>query len=83
MRHKDIVELDHVSLSVRSLRGARRFYEAALGAIGMKKVGESHSSTAWHCGGTAAAQLQHNRATGTNPATGTNGGCATSVPRVS
>jgi catechol 2,3-dioxygenase-like lactoylglutathione lyase family enzyme len=36
MRHTDIVELDHVSLSVRSLRNARRFYEAALGAIGMK-----------------------------------------------
>ena len=36
MRHNDIVELDHVSLSVRSLRAARQFYEAALGAIGMK-----------------------------------------------
>jgi catechol 2,3-dioxygenase-like lactoylglutathione lyase family enzyme len=36
MQHTDIVELDHVSLSVRSLRSARRFYEAALGAIGMK-----------------------------------------------
>jgi catechol 2,3-dioxygenase-like lactoylglutathione lyase family enzyme len=34
--HTGIVELDHVSLSVRSLRAARRFYEAALGAIGMK-----------------------------------------------
>jgi catechol 2,3-dioxygenase-like lactoylglutathione lyase family enzyme len=36
MQHTDIVELDHVTLSVRSLRGARRFYEAALGAIGMR-----------------------------------------------
>jgi catechol 2,3-dioxygenase-like lactoylglutathione lyase family enzyme len=33
---QNIVELDHVSLSVRSLRAARRFYEAALGAIGMR-----------------------------------------------
>jgi catechol 2,3-dioxygenase-like lactoylglutathione lyase family enzyme len=36
MQENEIVELDHVSLSVRSLRSARRFYEAALGAIGMK-----------------------------------------------
>ncbi len=36
MKRTDIVELDHVSLPVRSLRSARRFYESALGAIGMK-----------------------------------------------
>jgi catechol 2,3-dioxygenase-like lactoylglutathione lyase family enzyme len=44
MQQTNIVELDHVSLSVRSLRVARRFYEAALGAIGMKinmEVGEA------------------------------------------
>lgn len=29
------VELDHISLEVRRLAAARRFYEAALGAIGM------------------------------------------------
>ena len=33
---KNRVELDHVSLEVRGLAKARRFYEAALGAIGMR-----------------------------------------------
>ena len=33
---KNHVELDHVSLAVRGLATARRFYEAALGAIGMR-----------------------------------------------
>lgn len=36
MPHLGIVELDHLSLRVRDLARARRFYEAALGAIGMK-----------------------------------------------
>jgi catechol 2,3-dioxygenase-like lactoylglutathione lyase family enzyme len=31
-----IVPLDHIGVNVRDLRGARRFYTAALGAIGMK-----------------------------------------------
>jgi catechol 2,3-dioxygenase-like lactoylglutathione lyase family enzyme len=31
-----IVALDHISCAVRDLRAARRFYGAALGAIGMK-----------------------------------------------
>jgi catechol 2,3-dioxygenase-like lactoylglutathione lyase family enzyme len=30
------VVLDHIGVNVRDLRAARRFYEAALGAIGMK-----------------------------------------------
>jgi len=34
--NREKVELDHVSLPVRKLAIARRFYEAALGAIGMK-----------------------------------------------
>jgi catechol 2,3-dioxygenase-like lactoylglutathione lyase family enzyme len=37
LRHaRDHVELDHVSLPVRSLARARRFYQRALGAVGMK-----------------------------------------------
>ncbi|MBN9167471.1 MAG: VOC family protein [Myxococcales bacterium] len=32
---KGAVELDHISVPVRRFREARRFYEAALGAIGM------------------------------------------------
>jgi catechol 2,3-dioxygenase-like lactoylglutathione lyase family enzyme len=32
---KDAVELDHISVPVRRYREARKFYEAALGAIGM------------------------------------------------
>jgi catechol 2,3-dioxygenase-like lactoylglutathione lyase family enzyme len=32
---QDAVELDHISISVRRYREARRLYEAALGAIGM------------------------------------------------
>lgn len=36
MKRTSIVGLDHVSLPVRRLAGARKFYEAALGAIGMK-----------------------------------------------
>ena len=31
-----IVGLDHISAPVRGLRAARKFYEAALGAVGMK-----------------------------------------------
>ncbi len=31
-----IVGLDHISAPVKDLRAARKFYEAALGAIGMK-----------------------------------------------
>jgi len=34
--HTKIVALDHISCAVRDLRAARRFYGAALGAIGMK-----------------------------------------------
>jgi catechol 2,3-dioxygenase-like lactoylglutathione lyase family enzyme len=36
MKRTSIVALDHVSLSVRRLASTRKFYEAALGAIGMK-----------------------------------------------
>jgi catechol 2,3-dioxygenase-like lactoylglutathione lyase family enzyme len=36
MRHTQIVALDHISVPVRRLAAARRFYEAALGALGMK-----------------------------------------------
>lgn len=39
-----IVGLDHISAPVKDLRAARKFYEAALGAIGMKinmDVGEA------------------------------------------
>ena len=36
MAHTKIVALDHISVPVRSLATARRFYEAALGALGMK-----------------------------------------------
>jgi catechol 2,3-dioxygenase-like lactoylglutathione lyase family enzyme len=31
-----VVELDHISVQVRDLKRARRFYESALGAIGMR-----------------------------------------------
>jgi catechol 2,3-dioxygenase-like lactoylglutathione lyase family enzyme len=34
--HTKIVALDHISCAVRDLKAARRFYGAALGAIGMK-----------------------------------------------
>jgi catechol 2,3-dioxygenase-like lactoylglutathione lyase family enzyme len=36
MKRTKIVALDHLSLPVRGLKAARKFYEAALGAIGMK-----------------------------------------------
>jgi catechol 2,3-dioxygenase-like lactoylglutathione lyase family enzyme len=36
MAHTRTVVFDHLSLPVRDLRAARRFYQAALGAIGMK-----------------------------------------------
>jgi catechol 2,3-dioxygenase-like lactoylglutathione lyase family enzyme len=36
MRHTKIVSLDHISVPVRRLATARRFYEAALGALGMR-----------------------------------------------
>jgi catechol 2,3-dioxygenase-like lactoylglutathione lyase family enzyme len=35
-RRTRTVALDHISMSVRDLKAARAFYEAALGAIGMK-----------------------------------------------
>lgn len=35
-RRTRIVQLDHISAPVRSIRAARAFYGAALGAIGMK-----------------------------------------------
>jgi catechol 2,3-dioxygenase-like lactoylglutathione lyase family enzyme len=35
-RRTRIVTLDHITVPVRDLAGARRFYQAALGAIGMK-----------------------------------------------
>jgi catechol 2,3-dioxygenase-like lactoylglutathione lyase family enzyme len=34
--HTKLVALDHISCAVRDLKAARRFYGAALGAIGMK-----------------------------------------------
>jgi catechol 2,3-dioxygenase-like lactoylglutathione lyase family enzyme len=36
MTHTRIVALDHISVPVRQFKKARAFYEAALGAIGMK-----------------------------------------------
>jgi catechol 2,3-dioxygenase-like lactoylglutathione lyase family enzyme len=36
MRHTPIVVLDHVTVNVRDLKAARAFYQAALGAIGMR-----------------------------------------------
>jgi len=36
MKHTRIVALDHISLPVRQFKKARAFYEATLGAIGMK-----------------------------------------------
>jgi len=36
MQHTPIVELDHISMPVRDFKKARRFYDEALGAIGMK-----------------------------------------------
>src|SRR5262249_34880297 len=35
MAHTRIVTLDHITVDVRDLKAARRFYGAALGAIGM------------------------------------------------
>jgi catechol 2,3-dioxygenase-like lactoylglutathione lyase family enzyme len=35
MKHTPIVNLDHITVPVRDLRGARSFYEQALGALGM------------------------------------------------
>jgi catechol 2,3-dioxygenase-like lactoylglutathione lyase family enzyme len=35
MKRTPIVVLDHLSLNVKDLKAARRFYSAALGAIGM------------------------------------------------
>jgi catechol 2,3-dioxygenase-like lactoylglutathione lyase family enzyme len=34
--HTQIVALDHITVNVRDLKNARRFYGSALGAIGMK-----------------------------------------------
>ena len=36
MTHTPIVGLDHISVRVRDLKAARKFYQAALGAVGMK-----------------------------------------------
>lgn len=36
IQHTKIVALDHISCAVRDLKAARKFYGAALGAIGMK-----------------------------------------------
>jgi catechol 2,3-dioxygenase-like lactoylglutathione lyase family enzyme len=36
MKQTPIVNLDHITVNVRDLKRARRFYEAALGALGMK-----------------------------------------------
>lgn len=36
MKRTKIVALDHLSLPARGLKAARKFYDAALGAIGMK-----------------------------------------------
>jgi catechol 2,3-dioxygenase-like lactoylglutathione lyase family enzyme len=36
MKHTRAVVLDHITVNVRRMKEARRFYEAALGAIGMK-----------------------------------------------
>jgi catechol 2,3-dioxygenase-like lactoylglutathione lyase family enzyme len=36
MKHTPIVALDHITVNVRDLRSARKFYEAALGALGMR-----------------------------------------------
>lgn len=36
MKHTPIVQLDHITVKVRSLATARRFYERALAALGMK-----------------------------------------------
>jgi catechol 2,3-dioxygenase-like lactoylglutathione lyase family enzyme len=35
MTKRGVVELDHISVAVRRLAAARKFYQAALGAIGM------------------------------------------------
>src|SRR4051812_15483288 len=35
MTHTPIVGLDHISVRVRDLKAARKFYQAALGAVGM------------------------------------------------
>jgi catechol 2,3-dioxygenase-like lactoylglutathione lyase family enzyme len=35
MKHTRTVVLDHITVNVRRMKQARRFYEAALGAIGM------------------------------------------------
>ncbi len=53
---RDNVALDHISLPVRRLAAARKFYEAALGAIGMKinmdvggafAMGSQHEKIFW------------------------------------
>jgi catechol 2,3-dioxygenase-like lactoylglutathione lyase family enzyme len=36
MTHTPIVGLDHITVKVRDVRSARKFYGAALGALGMK-----------------------------------------------
>ncbi|HEX3902140.1 MAG TPA: VOC family protein [Polyangia bacterium] len=54
--HTKIVALDHISCPVRNLEAARRFYGAALGAIGMKinldvssafGMGSGHEKVFW------------------------------------
>jgi catechol 2,3-dioxygenase-like lactoylglutathione lyase family enzyme len=44
------VELDHISAPVRDLRAARKFYGAALGAIGMKVNMDVGSASGWGSG---------------------------------
>jgi catechol 2,3-dioxygenase-like lactoylglutathione lyase family enzyme len=36
MKHTPIVQLDHITVKVRSLKAAHRFYEPTLAALGMK-----------------------------------------------
>jgi len=44
MAHTPIVELDHIGVRVRDMRQARKFYSAALGALGMKINGDYGSA---------------------------------------
>jgi catechol 2,3-dioxygenase-like lactoylglutathione lyase family enzyme len=44
MKANEIVNLDHISVPVRGLAAARRFYEAALGPLGMRVNMEAGSA---------------------------------------
>lgn len=46
MAHTQIVGLDHITVPVKDLRAARRFYRAALGALGMKVNSDFSSALA-------------------------------------